>query len=97
MEQKKSREEEQEYLWQSYLKGSDKRVERRELATNILALLGKLGGRAHAIVAPARSGAAGSSFVRWDPEKRVRFTLPLVSQKVDVYFDSLLPRLVDLA
>ena len=37
------------------------------------------------------------NFIRWDPEKRLKFTLPLNNRKVDVYLDSCLPRIIDLA
>ena len=37
------------------------------------------------------------NFVRWDPEKRLLFTIPLSSAKIDIYLDSCLPRIVDLA
>lgn len=37
------------------------------------------------------------NFVRWDPEKRLLFTVPLSSAKIDIYLDACLPRIVDLA
>lgn len=37
------------------------------------------------------------NFIKWDPEKRLKFTVPLYTKKIDIYFDSCLPRLVDLA
>ena len=37
------------------------------------------------------------NFIKWDPEKRIKFTIPLFTKKIDIYFDSSLPKLVDLA
>lgn len=37
------------------------------------------------------------NFIKWDPEKRLKFTVPLYTAKVDIYLDACLPKLVDLA
>ena len=61
-------------------------------------LLGKIGGYAHNIInneLPKKHDK--KNFIRWDPEKRLKFTLPLYNKKLDIYLDSCLPRIVDLA
>jgi DNA-dependent protein kinase catalytic subunit len=61
-------------------------------------LLGKIGGHAHQIINNELAKKHDKeNFIRWDPEKRLLFTLPLHNKKIDIYLDSCLPRIVDLA
>lgn len=74
------------------------KVSRRDIANKVLDLLGKIGGFAHNIINNELSKKHDKeNFIRWDPEKRLKFSLPLYNRKVDVYLDSCLPRIVDLA
>ena len=64
----------------------------------MLDLLGKIGGHSHSIINNELTKKHDQeNFVRWDPEKRLKFTVPLHTEKIDVYLDSCLPRIVDLA
>lgn len=64
----------------------------------MLDLLGKIGGHAHSIINNELSKKHDkNNFIRWDPEKRLKFSLPLYNKKIDIYLDSCLPRIVDLA
>lgn len=73
-------------------------IERKDIANKVLNLLGKLGGHAHSIINNAQTKLHEKEhFIKWDPERRLKFTVPLFTTKVDIYFDSCLPKLVDLA
>jgi DNA-dependent protein kinase catalytic subunit len=75
-----------------------KEINRIEIANKVLDLLGKIGGHAHQIINnDLAKKHAKENFIRWDPEKRIKFTIPLNTRKVDIYLDSCLPRIVDLA
>ncbi len=64
----------------------------------MLELLGKIGGYAHNIINNELSKKHDKeNFIRWDSEKRLKFTLPLYTRKIDIYLDSCLPRIIDLA
>jgi len=64
----------------------------------VLDLLGKIGGHAHSIISSELSKEHDKvNFIRWDPEKRLKFSIPLYNRKLDVYLDSCLPRIVELA
>lgn len=45
----------------------------------------------------AQSGNGRLKDIKWDPIKRVKFTLPLHTQKVDIHFDSIMPWIIELA
>lgn len=78
--------------------GNDIKIERKDLAYKILDLLGKIGGHAHNIINNEQNKRIEKeNFIKWDPEKRIKFTIPLYTKKIDIYFDSSLPKLVDLA
>jgi hypothetical protein len=54
------------------------RVDRREIANKVLDLLGKIGGHAHSIINNELTKKHDKeNFIRWDSEKRLKFTLPL--------------------
>ena len=73
-------------------------VDRREIADRVLDLLGKIGGHAHKVISSTASKQHDrENVIRWDPEKRLKFNLPLNDKNVEIYFDSCLPRIVDLA
>ena len=70
----------------------------KDISNKVLDLLGKIGGFAHNIINNELSKKHDKkNFIRWDPEKRLKFSLPLYNHKVDVYLDSCLPRIVELA
>ena len=74
------------------------KISRKDIANKVLDLLGKIGGFAHNIINNELSKKHDKeNFIRWDPEKRLKFSLPLYNRKIDVYLDSCLPRIVDLA
>lgn len=78
--------------------GSEILYDRKDLAYKVLDLLGKIGGHAHNIINNEQTRAhEKANFIKWDPEKRLKFTIPLYSKKLDIYFDACLPKLVDLA
>jgi hypothetical protein len=78
--------------------GNEVNIDRKDIATKVLDLLGKIGGHAHSIINNEQNKIhEKENFIKWDPEKRLKFTIPLYTKKVDIYFDSCLPKLVDLA
>jgi DNA-dependent protein kinase catalytic subunit len=87
------------YFFQDLIKETkEERVDRREIANKVLDLLGKIGGHAHSIINNELTKKHDrENFIRWDSEKRLKFSLPLHSQKIDIYLDSCLPRIIDLA
>lgn len=75
-----------------------RKVSRRDISKRVLALLGQIGGYAHHIISNEESRRRErENFIRWDSEKRLKFTLPLYNKKIDIYLDACLPRVVDLA
>ena len=73
-------------------------MDRKDIANKVLDLLGKIGGHAHSIINNERTKKHDKeNFVRWDTEKRLKFTIPLHTEKIDIYLDSCLPRIVELA
>lgn len=90
----------EDFQFQEMLKsGNDNIViERKDIATKVLDLLGKIGGHAHQIINNDQTREhEKENFIKWDPEKRLKFTIPLYTTKVDIYLDACLPKLVDLA
>lgn len=80
------------------LRSVDSKIDRKDIAYKVLDLLGKLGGHAHNIINNDLTKMhEKENFIKWDPERRLKFTLPLYSKKIDIYLDSCLPKLVDLA
>ena len=78
--------------------GNESKVERREIAQKVLDLLGKIGGYAHNIINNEQTKEhEKENFIKWDPEKKLKFTIPMYNKKIDIHFDSCLPRLVYLA
>jgi len=76
----------------------EERIDRREIANKVLDLLGKIGGHAHSIINNELTKKHDKeNLIRWDSEKRLKFTLPLNQKKIDIYLDSCLPRIIDLA
>jgi hypothetical protein len=74
------------------------KITRKDIANKVLDLLGKIGGHAHSIINNEQTKLHEmENFIKWDPEKRLKFTIPLYTTKVDIYLDSCLPKLVDLA
>jgi DNA-dependent protein kinase catalytic subunit len=78
--------------------GNDVKIDRKDIAYKVLDLLGKIGGHAHNIINNEQTKITEKeNFIKWDPEKRIKFTLPLYTKKIDIYLDSCLPKLIDLA
>ena len=90
---------EEHYFFQDIIRDSkDEKVDRKDIANKVLDLLGKIGGHAHSIINNELTKEHDKeNFVRWDPEKRLKFTVPLHTEKIDIFLDSCLPRIVDLA
>jgi DNA-dependent protein kinase catalytic subunit len=65
------------------------------LQLRILNILGSLGGQNRHLITSETDAVHLS--VAWDTQKRLKLALPLGNKKLDVYFDALLPRVVDLA
>ena len=75
-----------------------RKIDRRDIANKVLDLLGKIGGHAHSIINNELSKKHDKeNVIRWDTEKRLRFIVPLHTSKLEIYLDSCLPRIVDLA
>ena len=93
------RQEEEHYFFQDIIRDStDEKIDRKDIASKVLDLLGKIGGHAHSIINNDLTKKHDKeNFVRWDPEKRLKFTVPLHTDKIEIYLDSCLPRIVDLA
>ena len=70
---------ERDQFEQSLIKETkEDRVDRREIANKVLDLLGKIGGHAHSIINNELTKKHDKeNFIRWDSEKRLKFTLPL--------------------
>ena len=87
------------YYYQEMLKsGNEVRIDRKDIAYKVLDVLGKIGGNAHSIINNEQTKLhEKENFIKWDPEKRLKFTIPLYAKKIDIYFDAILPKLVDLA
>ncbi|CDW71353.1 dna-dependent protein kinase catalytic subunit [Stylonychia lemnae] len=78
--------------------GNEVNIERKDIALKVMDLLGKIGGNAHSIISNEQNKLIErENFIKWDPEKRLKFTVPLYTKKVDIYFDACLPKVVDLA
>ena len=74
------------------------KVDRIQIANKVLDLLGKIGGHAHQIINnEITKNHDKENFIRWDSEKRIKFSIPLNNKKIDIYLDSCLPRIVDIA
>ena len=87
------------YFFQDLIKEHrETRIDRKEISRKVLDLLGKIGGHAHNIINnELRKKHEKENFIRWDTEKRLKFTMPLGMKKIDIYLDSCLPRIIDLA
>lgn len=94
----KSKEAETFQVLEMLKTGNEVNIERRDIALKVLDLLGKIGGHAHSIINNDQNKLnEKENFIKWDPEKRLKFTIPLYTKKIDIYFDAVLPKLVDLA
>jgi len=63
-----------------------------------LDLLGKIGGHAHSIINNELTKQHDKDFfIRWDSDKRLKFSIPMNLKKIEIYLDSCLPRIIDLA
>ena len=87
------------FFFQDIIKDSkEESVDKTEIASKVLDLLGKIGGHAHSLINNELSKKHDKeNYIRWDPDKRLKFAVPLHSSKIDIYLDSCLPRIVDLA
>ncbi len=75
-----------------------RKIDRRDIANKVLDLLGKIGGHAHSIINNELTKKHDKeNVIRWDTEKRLKLKVPLHNTKVEIYLDSCLPRIVDLA
>jgi hypothetical protein len=76
----------------------EKHVDGRDIADKVLDLLGKIGGHAHSIISNDKSKKHGKeNLIKWDSEKRININIPLNDEKIEIYLDACLPRIVDLA
>jgi len=90
----------EEFQFSEMLKSNDdnEHFDRKDIAAKVLDLLGKIGGHAHSIINNEQTRLhEKENFIKWDPERRLKFTVPLYTAKVDIYLDACLPKLVDLA
>jgi hypothetical protein len=86
------------FLLEMLKSGNEIKVDRKDISYKVLDLLGKIGGHAHNIINNEQTKLVErENFIKWDPEKKIKFTIPLYNKKIDIYFDSCLPRLIDLA
>lgn len=75
-----------------------RKIDRRDIASKVLDLLGKIGGHAHSIINNELSKKHDKeNVIRWDTETRLKMMVPLHLTKLEIYLDSCLPRIVDLA
>jgi hypothetical protein len=74
---------------QDFLRCSTKVFTKQELARKVLEVLGNIGSQAHQMVAQSDDGILKD--IKWDPVNRIKFTLPLHTQKVDLFFDPIMP------
>jgi len=79
------------------MKVGEEEISKKDIALRVLALLGKIGGNAHAIINNEDSKSHDKeNYIRWDPEKRLKFCVPLYSKQVAIHFDACLPKIVQL-
>jgi len=77
------------------MKTDEEDISQHDIALSILNLLGRIGGHAHSIIDNDDSKEREKeNYIRWDPEQRLKFTLPLYSKHLEVHLDSCLPKVV---
>ena len=75
----------------------------RAIKTRIVLLLGRMGGRLNFSLGmlPGDAGhdsdGAPPPWMAWDTTKHLKYAVPFLDIKADIYLDPLLPRVVDLA
>ncbi|KYQ91591.1 DNA-dependent protein kinase subunit [Tieghemostelium lacteum] len=68
------------------------------IQNRIIRLLGRLGGKNYHFLGETNLLAPGTeSGTVWDTESRIKFSVAFIDQKVDIYLDSILPGVVNLA
>ncbi|KAF9360313.1 hypothetical protein BGX34_007846, partial [Mortierella sp. NVP85] len=67
----------------------------RDLQLRILRLLGRQARNNKLVL--SRQGGSQADLLAWDPEPRVKIKVPFQEMKVELQFDEMLPRIVDLA
>lgn len=70
----------------------------RDVQLRVIRFLGRIGGANHAMVKDDLEAAAEKSLtIKWDQTERVKFGVSFADVKTEVYLDSLLPRIIELA
>jgi hypothetical protein len=60
--------------------GEEEEIDQKDIALSILDLLGKIGGHSHSIINNDEAKSHDKeNYIRWDPEKRIKFAVPLYS------------------
>ena len=59
------------------------------ISKRVLELLGNLGGECHTVVGDKQISSAAMA---WDLDRIVKFPVPLLNRKIDIYLDSVLPK-----
>jgi DNA-dependent protein kinase catalytic subunit len=67
----------------------------RTIQLRIIRLLGKLGGESSMILKDDET--QNREVIAWDIKERIQFSLPFRDVKPEIYYDSILPRVVELA
>lgn len=62
-----------------------------QISKRVIELLGNLGGECHGVVGDKQISQGSMA---WDLDRVVKFALPLLNRKIDIYFDSLLPKYI---
>ncbi len=60
-----------------------------QISKRVLELLGNLGGECHDVVGDKQISQAAMA---WDLDRIIKFPVPLLNRKIDVFLDSILPR-----
>ena len=64
-----------------------------QISKRVLELLGNLGGECHGIVGDLSSSNIAMA---WELDRIVKFAVPLLNRKVDIYLDTILPKIIEL-
>jgi len=63
------------------------------ISKRVLELLGNLGGECHDVVGDKQISQASMA---WDLDRIVKFAMPFLNRKIDIFLDSILPKIIEL-
>ncbi|KAL9649605.1 hypothetical protein ABK040_003282 [Willaertia magna] len=69
----------------------------KKVQISIIRLLGKIGGDNNLLLKGKVASTDSENIIAWDTEKRLKFSMPFRDIKPELFFDSILPRVAELA